>query len=75
MAKEKESSFSGFGIGLLVGAIVGVAIGLLYAPRPGSETRGMLKEMSEATVDQAKGTAAELKEKMSQRMGASGQDT
>ena len=75
MAKNKESTLSGFGVGFLVGAIVGVAIGLLYAPRPGSETRGMLKEMSAEATDKAKGTASELKERVAQRFGGSGQDT
>jgi gas vesicle protein len=31
-----------FGLGLLMGAIVGGAIALLYAPRSGKETRAMI---------------------------------
>jgi gas vesicle protein len=48
---EKESGGS-FLIGFLLGAIAGVAVGFLYAPKPGKETRAMLKEK-----------AGELKEK------------
>jgi gas vesicle protein len=34
----------GLCIGLLAGAIFGVAVGILYAPKPGAETREMLRE-------------------------------
>ena len=34
----------GLGIGFLAGAVVGVTIGLLYAPKTGAETRAMLME-------------------------------
>lgn len=70
MAKEQESTGAGFGIGLLVGAIIGVAIGLLYAPRPGGETRAMVKEIAGEAIDKARGTASDLKEKVSQRLEA-----
>lgn len=40
---EKDSGTS-FAIGFLIGAIAGVAIGFLYAPKTGKETRAMLKE-------------------------------
>ncbi|MFH1031353.1 MAG: YtxH domain-containing protein [Chloroflexota bacterium] len=39
---ENEGTAS-FGLGIIVGAAIGLAIGLFYAPRPGSETRTMLK--------------------------------
>jgi gas vesicle protein len=35
---------SGFGIGLMVGVVLGLAVGFLFAPRPGEETRQLLKE-------------------------------
>ena len=41
MSKDK-SSF-GFGMGLLAGVVGGIIAGILYAPRPGSEMREMLK--------------------------------
>jgi len=48
---EKDSGNS-FLFGFLLGAIAGVAVGFLYAPKPGRETRAILKEK-----------AGELKEK------------
>ncbi|MBI2958310.1 MAG: YtxH domain-containing protein [Chloroflexi bacterium] len=40
-------SSKGLGIGLLFGAAVGLVIGLLYAPRPGQETRELVKERAQ----------------------------
>jgi gas vesicle protein len=48
---DKEGG-NGFLLGFLLGALAGVAVGFLYAPKPGKETREMLKEK-----------ASELKEK------------
>jgi gas vesicle protein len=50
---------TGFTIGFIVGAAMGLAIGFLYAPRPGEETRHMLREKTE----QVKGKTEEMKEK------------
>ena len=51
---EKDSGNSFF-IGFILGAIAGVAVGFLYAPKAGKETRALLKEK-----------AGELKEKASE---------
>ncbi len=40
MSSEGEKFFTG----LIIGAVVGLAIGILSAPRPGEETRQMIKE-------------------------------
>jgi gas vesicle protein len=50
--KEGGSSFL---VGFIIGAIAGVAIGFLYAPKAGKETRALLKEK-----------AGQLKEKASE---------
>ena len=55
---DKDSG-SSFAIGFLVGAIAGMAIGILYAPKPGKETRAMLKEKA----DELKEKASEVSEK------------
>ncbi len=55
---EKDSGTS-FAVGFLIGAIAGVAIGFLYAPKPGKETRAMLKEKA----DEFKEKAGEVTEK------------
>ena len=41
MNKEQWGSL---GIGLLVGAVVGGAVALLFAPKSGKETRALIKE-------------------------------
>jgi gas vesicle protein len=48
---EKDGG-NGFLLGFLLGALAGGAVGFLYAPKTGKETRAMLKEK-----------AGELKEK------------
>ena len=40
---------SSFAIGFIIGAIAGVAVGFLYAPKAGKETRALLKEKAEIT--------------------------
>jgi len=37
----------GLGIGFILGTVVGVAVGMLYAPRPGAETRAMLYDKAD----------------------------
>jgi gas vesicle protein len=38
----------------LIGGTIGAAIGLLYAPRSGEETRRLIKDESEEMVDKAR---------------------
>jgi gas vesicle protein len=53
---------SAFGIGLLVGAAIGLAIGFLFAPRPGEETRQLLKEKAGAARDRATEAAKKVRQ-------------
>ena len=50
-----KNSVPGFGIGLILGLAVGVALGFLFAPRSGKETRALVKSkaagVSEAVKD------------------------
>jgi gas vesicle protein len=48
-----RDSMSGFGLGLLVGATVGLALGFLYAPRSGREMRALVREKGEETWHKA----------------------
>jgi gas vesicle protein len=41
---ENSQELKGLGIGLLAGAAIGLAVGMLYAPKSGVETRHLLKE-------------------------------
>jgi gas vesicle protein len=34
---SENGNAAGFGLGMLVGAVIGAAIGILYAPKPGTE--------------------------------------
>jgi len=49
---EKEGGNS-FLIGFIIGAIAGTAIGILYAPKAGKETREMLKEKANELKEKA----------------------
>ena len=49
-----------FFTGMLIGTVIGLAVGLLFAPQSGQETREMLRQ--KAAV--AKEKAAEVKEKV-----------
>ena len=60
---EKESG-SSFIIGFILGAIAGVAVGFLYAPKAGKETRALLKEK-----------AGELKERASEVFSRGGKES
>lgn len=59
----EQQSGGGLFKGLIAGAAIGVAIGLLYAPRPGRETREMIRQKAEDIRCQAEGLREDLKEK------------
>ncbi|MBI2869884.1 MAG: YtxH domain-containing protein [Chloroflexi bacterium] len=50
-------------LGMLIGAATGLAIGFLYAPRSGKETRGMIKAKATETTEMIKERADETREK------------
>jgi len=52
-----KDSGAGFFTGLMVGALIGVVVGFLYAPQSGSETRRLVKEKA-ATLKEGASTAA-----------------
>ena len=41
---EKEEGGPGFVMGLLTGTVLGAGLGMLFAPKPGSELRGQISE-------------------------------
>jgi gas vesicle protein len=53
---------SGFAIGLIVGAALGLAIGFLFAPRPGEETRQLLREKAETARERAAEITGKVRE-------------
>ena len=58
MNKDTASSFA---IGLIVGAAVGLAIGFLYAPQSGKETRRMVKDKVVALKEKASEAISKIK--------------
>jgi gas vesicle protein len=60
---EENGMAKGLVIGLLAGAVFGVAVGMLYAPKSGAETREMLKEKA----TEAREKAGEFVEKVKER--------
>ena len=72
---DKDSGAS-FAIGFLIGAIAGVAIGFLYAPKSGEETRAMLrekageiKEKASEVTEKAKEVASEAGKRVKEKLG------
>lgn len=54
-----RSCHSGAAVGaFLTGALIGGAVALLFAPRSGAETRGMIRDFVEDEVDMVKDRAA-----------------
>lgn len=51
--------------GLLIGAVVGAAVALLYAPQPGTETRRMVKEKALEVKEKAAKAANKIRESIS----------
>ena len=64
---DKESG-GNFIAGFIIGAIAGMAIGFLYAPKSGKETRAYLKEKASTVTGKAKEAACQagrvVKEKL-----------
>jgi gas vesicle protein len=44
---------SSFLVGFIIGAVAGLAVGFLYAPKAGKETRALLKEKAGQLKDKA----------------------
>lgn len=55
MSKERKSGFGKF----LIGAGIGVGLGILFAPKSGKETRKELKEKMDDLLEKAKNIKAE----------------
>ncbi len=58
---EKDTGAS-FIIGFVLGAVAGAAIGFLYAPKPGRETRALIKEKAEKAKERADEVTEKAKE-------------
>ena len=68
----ERDSIGAFGIGLAAGTLIGLAIGILYAPHKGSVTREIIKERTEDVRDSAEDLvekAGDLVEKAKEKVG------
>jgi gas vesicle protein len=59
----EHSDGRSFVTGMIMGALVGLAVGFLYAPKPGSETRAMIKEKASHAAEEAKHIVEKAREK------------
>ena len=65
MSKEKKSGIGKF----VAGAAIGAGLGILFAPKKGSETRALLKEKMNDLVNQIKNIdVEEVKEEFNQKL-------
>lgn len=62
---SKNNNSISFGLGLFAGVIGGIVAGLLYAPKPGEESR---KELQEVISDLAEKHSPEVKEAKKQAL-------
>jgi gas vesicle protein len=60
---SEGDSTSGLFSGFVVGAAVGLAIGFLYAPQAGQETRALVREKAEKTKEKAEEIIEEARER------------
>jgi gas vesicle protein len=60
--RNNRAMMMGVGVGMVAGLAVGLAAGLLYAPRPGKETRAILKERAMEVWEKAEKMAEDMKE-------------
>jgi gas vesicle protein len=61
MAEDGGDLFKGF----LLGSMVGLAVGVLFAPKSGKDTREDLKEESDDLIEKAKGELDKIKKDLS----------
>ncbi len=64
-----QHTLGSLGLGFILGAMVGVAIGMLYAPRPGAETRHMIADKAEEVKERVSEAVDMVKEKASTLRG------
>ena len=72
--EPRGSGFTGIVAGLTAGTIIGLAVGLLFAPKKGSETREIIRERAEEIRDKATDAVDRTKDRIA-RMRHKDEDT
>ncbi len=65
---EREDGSGSFLMGLLAGTVLGAGLGMLFAPKPGSELRSQLGDQAGRLRSTANDTYQQASEKVSQMM-------
>ena len=60
MAHDHQSG-PGFGTGLIIGSLLGAIAGIMFAPKPGDETRAQVLEKTAGLRDRAEELAGEAR--------------
>jgi hypothetical protein len=63
---EREDGGGSFLMGLLAGTVLGAGLGMLFAPRPGSELRNQLTEQAGRLRSTAEGAYSQATDKVGQ---------
>ncbi len=64
-----KGTSSGSVIALALGVLVGLAVGFLYAPRPGKETRELIRTKAKEAQEKVGEIADEATKEAKERMG------
>ena len=64
-----QRGWGSLGMGFVLGAVVGVAIGMLYAPRAGMETRAMISDKADEVKEKVNEAVDMVKTKASAMRG------
>jgi gas vesicle protein len=63
---DSEGGGAGFMMGLLTGTVLGAGLGMLFAPRPGSELRTQLTDQASKLRNTAGGAYSQVGERVTQ---------
>lgn len=63
-----QEQWTSFGVGVLVGAVLGGVIALLYAPKSGKELRQEIKGKADELLETGKGKVGDIRRMMGEKI-------